>query len=65
MKVGIATARGGNVVGGGDWSDDRLIPDLVKSINNDTILKIRNPSAIRPWQHGLWLCYSFFRKTRS
>lgn len=47
----LAVGRAGNVIGGGDWSKDRLIPDVVKSLHkNDTIL-IRNPNAVRPWQH--------------
>jgi CDP-glucose 4,6-dehydratase len=50
-KVAIASARAGNVIGGGDWSEDRLIPDMVRSFSAGEIVKIRNPSAIRPWQH--------------
>jgi CDP-glucose 4,6-dehydratase len=49
--VAIATARAGNVIGGGDWAQDRLIPDFVRSINKGERLKIRSPYAIRPWQH--------------
>lgn len=49
----VATARGGNVVGGGDWSEDRLIPDMIRSFANNTELSIRNPKSIRPWQHVL------------
>ena len=49
----IATARAGNVIGGGDWSDDRLIPDLVKNTNLGLGTKIRNPDSVRPWQHVL------------
>jgi len=49
----VATARAGNVIGGGDWSEDRLIPDIVKSINKNEKIVLRNPSAIRPWQHVL------------
>lgn len=49
----IATARGGNVIGGGDWSQDRLIPDLVRSVSADEPLVIRSPRATRPWQHVL------------
>lgn len=49
----IATARAGNVIGGGDWSDDRLIPDIVKSLNNLKNPTIRSPRSIRPWQHVL------------
>ncbi|BBL74476.1 CDP-glucose 4,6-dehydratase [Methylomagnum ishizawai] len=49
----IATARAGNVIGGGDWAEDRLIPDILRHIEAGKTLKIRNPSAIRPWQHVL------------
>jgi CDP-glucose 4,6-dehydratase len=47
----VATARAGNVIGGGDWTKDRLIPDILYSFENSQTLKIRNPEAIRPWQH--------------
>ncbi|HSA06026.1 MAG TPA: CDP-glucose 4,6-dehydratase [Candidatus Gastranaerophilales bacterium] len=50
---GIATARAGNVIGGGDWSGDRLIPDIVRAILNNKEIIIRNPHSIRPWQHVL------------
>ena len=49
----IATARAGNVIGGGDWSEDRLLPDVFRSLVFGARLKIRNPAAIRPWQHVL------------
>lgn len=49
----LATARGGNVIGGGDWSEDRLIPDLVRSVIAGEPLVIRSPRATRPWQHVL------------
>jgi CDP-glucose 4,6-dehydratase len=49
----VATARAGNVIGGGDWSDDRLFPDLVRAIAHGRPLVIRSPSATRPWQHVL------------
>ena len=51
--VGLATARAGNVIGGGDWAADRLIPDLIRAWLGGTKLKIRNPQAVRPWQHVL------------
>lgn len=51
--VGIATARAGNVIGGGDWSLDRLIPDLIRGFSSGKPATIRNPHAIRPWQHVL------------
>jgi CDP-glucose 4,6-dehydratase len=52
-SVALATARAGNVIGGGDWSDERLIPDFIRSIMLGGKLKIRSPYAIRPWQHVL------------
>lgn len=51
--VALATARAGNVIGGGDWSNDRLIPDLVLGCLAGQPVRIRNPHAIRPWQHVL------------
>jgi CDP-glucose 4,6-dehydratase len=51
--VAIATARAGNVIGGGDWAKDRLIPDMIKSFNKNEPVFIRSPYAIRPWQHVL------------
>jgi len=48
-----AIARSGNVIGGGDWAENRLIPDIVNAINERASLKIRYPNAIRPWQHVL------------
>jgi CDP-glucose 4,6-dehydratase len=51
--VAVASARAGNVIGGGDWSEDRLIPDALKAFEKDLSLIIRNPRAIRPWQHVL------------
>lgn len=51
--VAIASARAGNVIGGGDWSEDRLIPDAIKSFESNEALMIRNPLATRPWQHVL------------
>jgi CDP-glucose 4,6-dehydratase len=51
--VAIATARAGNVIGGGDWSEDRLIPDAVRAWQTPEPLEIRRPQAIRPWQHVL------------
>ncbi|MFA6988625.1 MAG: CDP-glucose 4,6-dehydratase [Candidatus Gastranaerophilaceae bacterium] len=52
-KTGIASARAGNVIGGGDWAEDRLIPDVFKSILSNQKLLIRNPESVRPWQHVL------------
>lgn len=49
----LASARAGNVIGGGDWSPDRLIPDCVKSLQANSVIEIRSPRATRPWQHVL------------
>lgn len=51
--VALATARAGNVIGGGDWAEDRLIPDVMRAIEAGTEVVIRSPHAIRPWQHVL------------
>jgi CDP-glucose 4,6-dehydratase len=51
--VAVASARAGNVIGGGDWAKDRLVPDVIKAYINGKPAKIRNPEAIRPWQHVL------------
>lgn len=58
-EVFLATARGGNVVGGGDWSEDRLVPDIVRSIEAGEQIILRNPSSIRPWQHVLELVHAY------
>ena len=50
---GIAVARAGNVIGGGDWSKDRLIPDIVRALISKQPIMVRNPNALRPWQHVL------------
>jgi CDP-glucose 4,6-dehydratase len=52
-RVAVATARAGNVIGGGDWATDRLIPDIIRAVLADEPVKIRNPHSIRPWQHVL------------
>ena len=51
--IKLASARAGNVIGGGDWAADRLIPDFFRSIDSDRTLRIRSPQAVRPWQHVL------------
>ncbi len=51
--VALATARAGNVIGGGDWAEDRLIPDILRAFESEKPVCIRNPHAIRPWQHVL------------
>jgi len=52
-EIAIASVRAGNVIGGGDWADDRLIPDIIRALQSNTDIQIRNPYAIRPWQHVL------------
>ena len=51
--VGVATARAGNVIGGGDWAQDRLLPDCMRALTNGRCIRIRNLRAERPWQHVL------------
>jgi CDP-glucose 4,6-dehydratase len=51
--VAVASARAGNVVGGGDWSEDRLVPDVIRALLRDETLVLRYPGSIRPWQHVL------------
>lgn len=52
-NLGAATTRAGNVIGGGDWALDRIIPDCIKAIEKDKAIELRNPTATRPWQHVL------------
>jgi CDP-glucose 4,6-dehydratase len=47
----ISVARAGNVIGGGDWAMDRIIPDIVRALSSNTVVAVRNPNAVRPWQH--------------
>jgi CDP-glucose 4,6-dehydratase len=51
--IAMATARAGNVIGGGDWAIDRLVPDILKALELKQTVQIRNPNAVRPWQHVL------------
>ncbi|MCC6862066.1 MAG: CDP-glucose 4,6-dehydratase [Bryobacterales bacterium] len=52
-KAAVATARAGNVIGGGDWAEDRILPDAVRAFGQGKPLGVRNPDAVRPWQHVL------------
>ncbi|MGA2411732.1 MAG: CDP-glucose 4,6-dehydratase [Candidatus Binataceae bacterium] len=52
-RVALSTVRAGNVIGGGDWSADRLVPDAIKAFAAGETLRVRNPGAVRPWQHVL------------
>lgn len=58
-NVGIATARAGNVVGGGDFATDRLVPDIVRSMLRNEKILIRNPNSLRPWQHVVEPLYGY------
>ena len=58
-KISIAVARAGNVIGGGDWSPDRLIPDCIKSWSKNKKVLIRNPNSTRPWQHVMEVIYGY------
>jgi len=53
LGIPVSTCRAGNVIGGGDWAKDRIVPDCVKAAMNNEVIKIRNPSSIRPYQHVL------------
>jgi CDP-glucose 4,6-dehydratase len=53
LGIGLASVRAGNVIGGGDWAEDRLIPDILRSFEKNESVVIRSPKAIRPWQHVL------------
>ena len=55
----IATARGGNIIGGGDWSKDRVVPDFVRALVSNAPLRLRRPGAVRPWQHVLALVHGY------
>jgi CDP-glucose 4,6-dehydratase len=52
-SVRLASARAGNVIGGGDWAEDRIVPDAMRALNQGEKIAVRNPRAVRPWQHVL------------
>ncbi|OPY32663.1 MAG: dTDP-glucose 4,6-dehydratase [Methanomassiliicoccales archaeon PtaU1.Bin124] len=58
-SCGLATARAGNVIGGGDWAEDRIVPDCIRALSNGEKVKVRNPYAVRPWQHVLEPLYGY------
>ena len=58
-KKAIAVGRAGNVIGGGDWSADRLIPDIVRALHAEKYIEVRNPNSVRPWQHVLEPLYGY------
>lgn len=63
-QCAISSVRAGNVIGGGDWQEDRIVPDLVRSYQENKPLKIRMPNAIRPWQHVLEPIYGYLLLTQ-
>jgi CDP-glucose 4,6-dehydratase len=52
-RVALASVRAGNVIGGGDWAEDRLVPDIMRALLENRVVKLRNPNSYRPWQHVL------------
>jgi CDP-glucose 4,6-dehydratase len=52
-ELGVASTRAGNVIGGGDWAVDRIVPDCIRALRNEQPIRLRNPGATRPWQHVL------------
>lgn len=58
-NLNIATARAGNVIGGGDFAKDRIIPDIVRAIEKNESVELRNPNSVRPWQHVLDVLYGY------
>ena len=61
LPVAIATARAGNVIGGGDWAEDRIVPDAMRSLSKGQPVSVRNPRAVRPWQHVLEPLHGYLR----
>lgn len=53
FQMQVATARAGNVIGGGDWADDRIVPDCIRALERGEVIRVRNPEYVRPWQHVL------------
>lgn len=63
--IPVTTVRAGNVIGGGDWGEERLVPDLVRALNSNSKLVIRNPNATRPWQYVLDCLYGYLLVAQS
>lgn len=59
MGKNVASVRAGNVIGGGDWSKDRIIPDIIRALSQNKPIEVRNPDSIRPWQHVLDPLYGY------
>lgn len=57
--IGLGSVRAGNVIGGGDWAEDRIVPDCIRSLMNNSDIVIRNPKSVRPWQHVLEPLYGY------
>ncbi len=58
-RTGVASVRAGNVIGGGDWAEDRIVPDAMRALISNKPILVRNPNAIRPWQHVLEPLYGY------
>ena len=58
-RIPVTTVRAGNVIGGGDWGEERLVPDLIRTLSSNSSLFLRNPNATRPWQHVLDCLYGY------
>lgn len=65
LKIPVTTVRAGNVIGGGDWGEERLVPDIVRALNGNSKLIIRNPNATRPWQFVLDCLYGYLLVAQS
>jgi CDP-glucose 4,6-dehydratase len=65
FSIPVTTVRAGNVIGGGDWGEERLVPDLVRAFNANSKLVIRNPNATRPWQYVLDCLYGYLLVAQS
>lgn len=61
QNIAVASTRAGNVIGGGDWAEDRLIPDAVRAWQSGNVLQIRSPQSIRPWQHVLEPLFGYMK----
>jgi CDP-glucose 4,6-dehydratase len=64
-KIGLCTVRSGNVIGGGDWAKDRIVPDIIRAWQTNQFIKLRYPNAIRPWQHVMETIYGYLLLTKN
>lgn len=60
-RKAIAVVRAGNVIGGGDWAENRIIPDIARALNQNKVIEVRNPKAVRPWQHVLEALFGYLQ----